>query len=163
MQVDRGRVLQGLELLDRRAGDLGMAVADADGDDAGEAIQITPPRLVVEILHRAFDDHDGVLVVGDQRRGQMLPAQAQGVCMGRAVVGPRLMVERRQLGPAGLGLNVAHGCLPVLVRVSPPCALSGAAIVKRRRHERQCQTKGGAKGHWAARLREIIHDRRPVR
>ena len=41
---------------------------DGDGDDAGEGVEVLLAGFVPDVLHVAFDDHQGLAVIGDQAR-----------------------------------------------------------------------------------------------
>jgi hypothetical protein len=43
-------------------GDFGVAVADGDGVDAAKAVEVAATGFVEEVLHFAFDGHEGVFV-----------------------------------------------------------------------------------------------------
>ena len=93
MQINRGGVLQRFVLLVRRGDDVRMAMADADGDDAAEAVEIAFAGFVPDILHLALHDHDRLLVVEKDAGVQELLAQGEHFLGGRAGVGLRLMVR----------------------------------------------------------------------
>jgi len=62
-------------------------VAAAHRDDAGEAVEVTPSGLVVDVLHVAFDDLERIVgVVGDDRRGEELFPHPQGLRQGQTIV-----------------------------------------------------------------------------
>src|SRR5579871_1792173 len=50
-------------LLVRSRDDVGMAVADTDGDDAADAVEVAFAGFVPDVLHGALDEHEGRLVV----------------------------------------------------------------------------------------------------
>jgi hypothetical protein len=54
LQVNAGGVPEGVDLLLQGLVDLGMAVADADGDDPCEHVQVPVPINVPQPLHVAL-------------------------------------------------------------------------------------------------------------
>ncbi len=63
LEVDRGRVLERGGLIVRGGDDLRMTMADADGDNAAEAVEVALAGLVPDILHAALHEHDRFFVV----------------------------------------------------------------------------------------------------
>ena len=51
LQVNAGGVPEGIDLLLQGLVDLWVAVADADGDDPGEHVQVPVPIVVPQPLH----------------------------------------------------------------------------------------------------------------
>ena len=110
VEVDRGRVLEDFVLPVDGGHDLRMAVAHAHRHDPAEAVEIAAARLVVEILHVPLDDHQGLLVVGEDRGVHELPAEGEHLLLRRARIGPRAMVARGQR--RGGGDRGGHGGPP---------------------------------------------------
>ena len=98
MQIDRRRVLQLADLLAHLLDDLRMAVADGDGDDAGEGVEILLARLVPQVLHVPFDDQQRIAVVRDQAGRQILLPQGEHFLAAGPVVGGWLVIADRQRG-----------------------------------------------------------------
>ena len=113
VEVDRRRVLQTAGLLANALHDLRVAVADADRDDAGEAIQVLLARLVPHVLHVAFDDHQRIAVIRDDAGRQILMAEGQDLFLRRSIVRGRRVIADRQ---GMLQIN-GHGRAPGRVRV----------------------------------------------
>jgi hypothetical protein len=111
VQVDRRGVLECLDLLLDPGGDVGMAVAAGHGDDPGEEIEIAAARLVEDVLHPPFDDHERLAVQREQRRVGVVPAGRQDLGAGRTVVGPRRVIERRHARWSRLRESRGHGSL----------------------------------------------------
>ena len=86
MEVDRRRVLELAGLFADPLDDLRVAMADADRDDAGEGVEVSPARLVPHILHVPFDDHQRLAVIRDDAGRQVLMPQGQHLLARRAVV-----------------------------------------------------------------------------
>ena len=104
MQIDGRDVLQPADLLADLFDDLRMTMADGDGDDAGEAVEVLLAGFVPEVLHLAFDDQQRVLVVGEQARREILLAQGEDFGLGRAGVGFRF-VRAPSAGACGVGAD----------------------------------------------------------
>jgi len=100
LQVNRGRVLERGILLVRRGNDVRMAVADADGHDATEAVEVAFPGVVPDILHAALDDHDRLLVVEEEAGVEVLLAQREHLLRGRR--GKQMHQSSDNAGPPGL-------------------------------------------------------------
>src|SRR5882762_493819 len=90
VRIERGRVLQAVHLGIDLAGDLGIAVADGNGQDAAEEIQILAAFQIPEILHLATIGHQRSLIVIGYRGPQIF-----------FVLGDYLIATRR--GGHGLG------------------------------------------------------------
>ena len=73
-------------------------MSDADGDHPGKGIQITAPLFIINILHGSFDDHERLLIIGEQPRVKDLLSEGQDLFQGWTGIRFRLMVVRRQLG-----------------------------------------------------------------
>ena len=115
MQINGRRVLQLADLLADFFHNIRMAMADRDGDDAGEAVEIALALLVPQVLHVPFDDQQRIPVIGDQPRRQILLAQRDDLLLRRPGILFGLMVADRQLrASAASRWNVAfHGsCSP---------------------------------------------------
>ena len=81
--VQRRGVHQGLRLADDRFGHLGMAVADAHGQHAAEAIEVLPSRVVPHMQAFAAHQRQRLLVVGGDAGEQVtavLLGRAHGGC-----------------------------------------------------------------------------------
>ena len=91
MQVDGRGVLQSLDLLADPLDDPRMAVADRHRDDAAEEVEIPPPGLVEEPLHRPLHDHHRIPVVGQQRRREELATHREDLLAGGPLVGTGAM------------------------------------------------------------------------
>ncbi len=97
MQVDRGGVLQRAHLLCHAPHELRMAVANAHGHDARQAVEVSAARLVVEVLHVPLDDEQRLAV--DRVHGGirvLLPYRDQ-LRLRRAVVRTRGVIDVWQL------------------------------------------------------------------
>src|SRR5260370_7573398 len=77
MEIDRRRVLQGLVLAARGFNDVRMAMADADGYDAAETIEITFAGIIPYILHLPFHNHQRLFVVEKNAGVEELFAQSE--------------------------------------------------------------------------------------
>ncbi len=55
-----------------------VAVADADGDDAGEQVEVAAAAVVPQVLHVAAVDQQRVGVEERRPRGQLRPPRRQG-------------------------------------------------------------------------------------
>src|SRR5260370_37583354 len=77
MEIDRRRVLQGLVLAARGFNDVRMAMADADGYDAAETIEITFAGIIPDILHLPFHNHERLFVVEKNAGVEGLLAQSE--------------------------------------------------------------------------------------
>ena len=97
VQINRGGMLQQFVLFPGRLHHIGVTMADANRDDATKRIEVTPPGFVPDVLHLSFHEHERLFVIEKNSRIQKLFAQAQDFVRGRAGVGLRLMMERRQL------------------------------------------------------------------
>ena len=101
VQIDRGGVVDRLVLPVRGLHHFRVAVPDADGDDAAEAVEIAAAGFVEEILRLAFDDGDRLLVVMENRRIHELVAEREDFLRRRSVVGLRGVIEWRERGHGG--------------------------------------------------------------
>ena len=98
VQINRGGMLQRFVLPARRLDDVRMAMADADGHNAAQAVEIAASLFVKDILPRAFHQHDRLFVIEEDAGIEELAAQLQHFIGGRAGVG--LWVDdRREAGP----------------------------------------------------------------
>ena len=98
MEIDGGNVLEPVVLLVDSGEDLGVTVADGNGDDAAKGVEITAAFLVVEVLHRPLHDHKGLAVVVKKRGGEVFFAEFQDFFRARALIGAGLVVIGRKLG-----------------------------------------------------------------
>ncbi len=96
--IQRGSVLQAIDLCVDLAGHLGVAVADRNGQDAAEEIQILAAFEVPQILHFAAIRHQRPLVVIGDRRPQIF-----------FVLGDYLIAARRRRHRLG---RSRHNCRP---------------------------------------------------
>jgi len=71
-------------------------MADAHGYDSAEAVEISLLGVVSDVLHFAFHEHDGLLVVQKNSGIQKLFAQGEDLAGGWTGVRCGLMVERGQ-------------------------------------------------------------------
>ena len=62
MEINRCGVLERFVLLVRRRDDVRMTMPHADRANAAEAVQITFPGFIVEVLHLSLDRHERVFV-----------------------------------------------------------------------------------------------------
>ncbi len=62
VQIDGGGMLQRFVLLAHRFEHVRMTMADADGGDAGEAVEIAPAFFVPDILAFAFHQHQRLFI-----------------------------------------------------------------------------------------------------
>ena len=83
MQIKRRRVLEDFILFPRRGNDVRMAMPNADGHNATNAVEVTLARVVPDVLHRAFDEHDGFFVVEKNSGIHELLAQREHFVGGR--------------------------------------------------------------------------------
>ena len=72
VEVDGGRVLDALELLNDGVDDLGVAVSCADRHDAREGVEVSPAPLVEQVLHLPLHNHQGILEVEKLYRVKIL-------------------------------------------------------------------------------------------
>ena len=77
------------------------------GHDAGEEVEIASSRLVVEILHVPFDDHQRLVVEREDGRIGVLPAHRDQLVAGGSRVGARDVVGWGQRCHAGSGKREA--------------------------------------------------------
>jgi hypothetical protein len=98
MEIDGGDVLEAVVLLVDGGEDLGVAVADGDGDDAAKGVEITAAFLVVEVLHRPLHDHERLAVVVEKGGGKVFFAEFQDFFRTGALVGVGLVIVGRKLG-----------------------------------------------------------------
>src|SRR6185436_16199797 len=91
-------MLKGFVLFAGRFDDMGVAMADADGDDAAEAVQVTSARVVPYVLHFAFDEHQRLFVVEEDAWVDELLAQGQHLVGGRSTVGFGFVIGGGQSG-----------------------------------------------------------------
>ena len=96
VEVDRGRVLEGFILAARGFDDVRVTMADANSNDAAQAIQVTLARFVPDVLQAAFDQHDRLLVIEKDARIQKLLAQGQYLLGRSSGVGFWLVVSGRE-------------------------------------------------------------------
>ena len=151
MEVDRRRVLEPADLLADLLDDLGMTVADRDGDDPGEGVEVLLAGLVPDVLHVAFDDQQGLAIIRDQSRREILPAHGQHFVARRAVIRGRRVRGDRAAMPAavgGLGLvmqSVPFGSAAIdLIRAARSPRTSPAG--DRGRTARCCALRGSGRG-----------------
>ena len=79
-------MLEPADLLADLLDDLGMTVADRDGDDPGKGVEVLLAGLVPDVLHVAFGDQQGLAIIRDQPRREILPAHGQHFVARRAVI-----------------------------------------------------------------------------
>ncbi len=72
-----------------------MAVTDTDGHDSTDAIKISTPTFVVEVLHGSFDDHYRFFIECEQSGGQVGFSHLLYFFVGWPSIGFGLMIERR--------------------------------------------------------------------
>ena len=77
MQVNRRRVLEPADLLANLLDDLGVTVADRDRDDPGKGVEVLLACFVPDVLHVPFGDQQGLAIIRDQPRREILPAHGQ--------------------------------------------------------------------------------------
>lgn len=65
--IKRGRVLEAVHLRGHLAGDLGVAVADGDSEDAAKEIEVLVAVEIPDVLHRAAVGHQRLLEVVGHR------------------------------------------------------------------------------------------------
>ena len=75
-----------------------VAVSDGYGDDTAEGVEVAAAFLVVEVLHRSFDQHEGFFVIVKKGWGEVFLAEFEHFFGGRSVVGPGLVRERGEGG-----------------------------------------------------------------
>ena len=99
----RRSYLQLLVLRNHGAVHLRVAMPDADGHDAREAVEVAAAGVVVQVLHAALGDHHGLLEVVEQAGRQELLPRRQRLRGRRAGVRRRHVVERRERPREGPG------------------------------------------------------------
>lgn len=77
VKIDRRRVLKPADLLADLRHDRGMTVADRDRDNPGERIKVLLASLVPDVLHVPLGDQEGLAIIRDQARCEILPAHGQ--------------------------------------------------------------------------------------
>ncbi len=118
MEVDGGGVLEGPILLFDGGNDLRVAMADADSDDASEAVEIAFAGFIVEVLHMPLDEHDGIFVEGKKGRGEVLLPGFEYFLPAGAGIGLGGVGAGRKLGHGGLSSGCGgHGVDSFWVRV----------------------------------------------
>ena len=95
VQINRGGMLEDLVLALRRRDHVGMTMPDADGDNAAERVEITPPGFVPDVLHFPLHNRERLFVVEKDPGVQEFFAQLQDLFRGRTGVGLRLEIEGR--------------------------------------------------------------------
>ena len=99
-----GDVLEGVHLLVDRPVHLGMAVAEADGEDPAEEIEIAVAVRVPDVLPLAPDDRHGLVVEGLHRRQHVAAVSlADGFGAQQRATGRRGFLLRH-----GFGRTAAH-------------------------------------------------------
>src|SRR5262249_10811767 len=91
VQVNGRGMLKFTNLLSNSLHPLRMAMADRNGDDTGEAVEILFAGFIPQVLQMPFNDEQRLLVIGDQARREVLPAQGKHFVTRRARVGSRPM------------------------------------------------------------------------
>jgi len=71
-----------------------MTVANADGDDTSKAIQVSGAFFIEHILHRSFNNHYRILVIGDKGRGKILLSHGLDFVQGGSGVRFGLIIKR---------------------------------------------------------------------
>ena len=107
VKVAGGGVLDEAGLGDEGGGDFGVAVADGDGADAAEAVEVTAAGFVEEVLHFAFDGHEGVFVEEEDALVEDGFAAGEEVGFGGAGVGGGGVVKGGEHGIADCGFGIA--------------------------------------------------------
>ena len=80
-------VLEQFVLPLRGGDDVRVAVADADGDDPGDAIEVAFAGFIPDVLLFAFDQHDGFLVIEKEAGAEIFLALGEDFGGGGAGVG----------------------------------------------------------------------------
>ena len=116
MKIDRRRVLEPADLLAHFLDDLGMTVADRDGDDPGEGVEVLLAGLVPDVLHVAFDDQERLAIIRDQARREVLsPHRQHFVARGTVIGGRRVWGDRQRSRGGCVRLrSVASHCVVLL-------------------------------------------------
>jgi hypothetical protein len=109
MQVDGRGVLDGVELRLDPLDELRVRVAAGHRHDPREHVQIAPSRLVVEVLHEAFHDHQGLAIVQERAGMAVLPPQREHLLLRGTAVRARSVIARRHDRASGRGQG--HGML----------------------------------------------------
>ena len=112
VEINGGGVLEFGALLRERGEDFGMAMADADGDDSAEGVEVAPSGWVEEVLHPALNDRERFWIVVEDGGVEMGLAQGVQFGRGRPGVGFGDEVERGQLGRVhgGIEHQAGDGC-----------------------------------------------------
>jgi hypothetical protein len=103
VEVAGGGVLDEAGLGGEGGGDFGMAVTDGDGADAAEAVEVAAAGFVEEVLHFAFDGHEGVFVEEEDALVEDGFAAGEEVGFGGAGVGGGGVVKGGEGGGHGSG------------------------------------------------------------
>ena len=103
MQINVGRVPEGLYLLLKSLVDPWMAVADGHGDDPSKHIEVPSPLVVPKPLHAALVDQQGRPIVGGHGWIQVLLADLLRPFHRRPLILDRPIQGLRFLAPGGGG------------------------------------------------------------
>ena len=102
VDVDRRGVLQPADLLADPLDLLGMAMADGNGDDAADGVEVPLTLLVIEVLHVTLDDHDGLFVILHDGRREEFASEGQRFLGGRTRVRAGGVIAGRQRQLSGI-------------------------------------------------------------
>ena len=103
-------MLQLPRLLSNPFRDLGMAVSNTDCDYSCEGIQVTASFFVKDVLHMPLYDHEGLPIVSNHPRTDILLSQGKDFIDRRAIVGFGLEIEDREFQVFGGACCGTHGC-----------------------------------------------------
>src|SRR5262249_47358093 len=96
VEIDRRGMLQHFVLAIRGGDDVRMAMADANGDDSTEAVEVALARVVPDVLHLSLDEHERLLVVEEDSGIQKLLSKREHFIRRRAGIAGGLMCEWSQ-------------------------------------------------------------------
>ena len=102
MEINRRAMNKLVNLLMHLGVDTWVAVTEATGGDTSEHVKISFSRMIIQILHATFDDHDWLFVEGKSRRANIVLAHLEHILIrwtiiGRWLVRIRWHLEIRQL------------------------------------------------------------------
>ena len=90
-------MLERLVLPARRGEDVWVAVADRDGGDAGEGVEVAPALVIPDVLAFSLHDHERLLVHVEQGGVKELLAEAIDFFSRGAGVGLGLVLSGREM------------------------------------------------------------------
>src|SRR5580765_7712821 len=96
MEINRRRMLQRLVLAAYRFKQMRMAMANADGYDSTQTIEVSLTAVIPDVLHLAFHNHQRLFVIEKDAGIEELLAQSEHFFGGRAGVGSGFVGGRRE-------------------------------------------------------------------